>query len=255
MTEPRFVQVHTLQSYPGALLNRDDAGLAKRLPYGGKTRTRISSQCLKRHWRVADDEFALARIGVPMGKRSRQIINRAILARLVADGVDEEVAEAIAEVFLKQIFQESAARRKARAAKETAGEAEEEFDAETKQAVLFGQPEIDYLYGEASRIAGEARSAKAASAAAEAFFKDRDVRANLAAMKHHAGLEAALFGRMVTSDLIANTDAAVHVAHAFTVHAEESENDYFTVVDDLMSRGEGDHSGSAGIFDMELRVR
>ena len=31
MTEPRFLQIHTLQSYPAVLLNRDDAGLAKRV--------------------------------------------------------------------------------------------------------------------------------------------------------------------------------------------------------------------------------
>ena len=32
-TLPRFIQIHTLHNYPAALLNRDDAGLAKRLPY------------------------------------------------------------------------------------------------------------------------------------------------------------------------------------------------------------------------------
>jgi CRISPR system Cascade subunit CasC len=57
--EPRFVQIHWLASYPGALLNRDDSGLAKRLPFGGATRTRVSSQCLKRHWRTAEDEYDL----------------------------------------------------------------------------------------------------------------------------------------------------------------------------------------------------
>ena len=56
---------------------------------------------------------------------------------------------------------------------------------------------------------------------------------------------------MVTSDLIANTDASIYVAHAFTVHSEESESDYFTVVDDLKGRSEDD-AGAAGIFDMEL---
>ncbi len=65
-----------------------------------------------------------------------------------------------------------------------------------------------------------------------------------------AGLIAALFGRMVTSDPAANTDAAIHVAHAFTVHREESEGDYFTVVDDL-SVAEG-ATGSGGIFDTEI---
>ena len=29
MTTPRFLQIHTLHSYPAALLNRDDSGLAK----------------------------------------------------------------------------------------------------------------------------------------------------------------------------------------------------------------------------------
>ena len=43
MTTPRFLQVHTLHSYPAALLNRDDSGLAKRMPFGGAVRTRISS--------------------------------------------------------------------------------------------------------------------------------------------------------------------------------------------------------------------
>ena len=60
MPQARFIQIHTLQSYPAALLNRDDAGLAKRLPMGDAIRTRISSQCLKRHWRVADDHHSLA---------------------------------------------------------------------------------------------------------------------------------------------------------------------------------------------------
>lgn len=46
--QPRFIQIHTLHAYPAALLNRDDAGLAKRLPLGNAERTRISSQCLKR---------------------------------------------------------------------------------------------------------------------------------------------------------------------------------------------------------------
>jgi CRISPR system Cascade subunit CasC len=65
-----------------------------------------------------------------------------------------------------------------------------------------------------------------------------------------AGLEAALFGRMVTSDPNANTDAAIHVAHAFTVHKEETESDYFTVVDDL-TRAAGE-TATAGLFDTEL---
>lgn len=246
MTNPRFLQIHTLQSYPAVLLNRDDSGLAKRLPFGGATRTRISSQCLKRHWRMAEDEWSLDKIGVPMATRSRRIVDRCIMKRLLDGGTDQAMAEAIAEAFLKGLFQESAKRAKAEK------DADAKFKAETGQAVLFGQPEIDYLYQSAEQIAATATNAKEAGEKCDAFFKDKDLRNNIKAMKHHAGLESALFGRMVTSDLIANTDAAIHVAHAFTVHGEESESDYFTVVDDLKSREAGDDAGSAGIFDMEL---
>ena len=44
--ETKFVQIHYLTAYPASLLNRDDAGMAKRLPYGGTSRIRVSSQCL-----------------------------------------------------------------------------------------------------------------------------------------------------------------------------------------------------------------
>jgi len=46
-----------------ALDKRDpaiDVGFAKCLPFGGATRTRISLQCLKRHWRTFQGEHALS---------------------------------------------------------------------------------------------------------------------------------------------------------------------------------------------------
>ena len=70
---PRFLQIHTLTSYPAALLNRDDAGFAKRIPFGGSTRTRISSQCLKRHWRTFKGEYSLESLErTQMSIRSRK---------------------------------------------------------------------------------------------------------------------------------------------------------------------------------------
>ncbi len=87
MTRPRFIQLHTLVSYSAALLNRDDSGFAKRMPFGGAIRTRISSQCLKRHWRKAEDEWALASIGPEMAVRSRKIPEERILPALETAGV------------------------------------------------------------------------------------------------------------------------------------------------------------------------
>ena len=101
MTTPRFLQVHTLHSYPAALLNRDDSGLAKRMPFGGAVRTRISSQCLKRHWRTAQDEFAIHSIsGAEEAVRSRNVIERKVIAPLrQRNGVSEEVLATVTTAF------------------------------------------------------------------------------------------------------------------------------------------------------------
>lgn len=101
MTIPRFLQIHTLHSYPAALLNRDDSGLAKRMPFGGSFRTRISSQCLKRHWRVAEDEFSLSSIdGVEDVVRSRNVVDRRVMDGLGAKmNASEEVLTAVEQAF------------------------------------------------------------------------------------------------------------------------------------------------------------
>jgi len=218
------------------LLNRDDAGLAKRLPYGDAVRTRISSQCLKRHWRVADDAFALARLDVPMAIRSRGTLGR-IRDRLIEQGVDAAAAQAAAEGLRAAGLLDKGKDLKGKEALETG------------QAVLLGVAEIDYLVLRCAALASEHRGdEKALKGAIAVFLKDE--KKNIEALRHGSGLESALFGRMVTSDVLASRDAAVYVAHAFTVHEAQVENDYFTVVDDLL-RDAGEQ-GSAGIFDTEL---
>lgn len=235
MTLPRFVQIHTLHNYPAALLNRDDAGLAKRLPYGDKVRTRISSQCLKRHWRVADDAFALSRLDVPMAVRSRET-PRLIRDRLVAAGVVEPLAQLAVEGLRAAGLVDKAKDLKGTEALETG------------QAVLLGYAEIDYLVQRCAALTVEHADEKALKAAIASFLKEE--RKNIEALRLGSGLESALFGRMVTSDVLASRDAAIYVAHAFTVHEAQVENDYFTVVDDLLQ--EAGETGSAGIFDTEL---
>lgn len=235
-TLPRFIQIHTLHNYPAALLNRDDAGLAKRLPYGDKVRTRISSQCLKRHWRVADDSYSLTSLGVPMAIRSREL-PRQMRDMMMEKGISEALAQAAVEGMRNGGLLD-------KAGKNPQGE-----DAlSTGQAVLLGKAERDYLIDHCVGLAQEHTEAKALKDAVATWLKDQ--KRNIEAMKLGSGLESALFGRMVTSDVLTSRDAAVYVAHAFTVHEAQVENDYFTVVDDLL-RDAGEQS-SAGIFDTEL---
>lgn len=235
-TLPRFFQIHTLHNYPAALLNRDDAGLAKRLPYGDKIRTRISSQCLKRHWRKAEDSHALASLGVPMAIRSREL-PRQMRDLMMEKGMPEKLAQAAVEGMRNGGLLD-------KAGKNLQGE-----DAlSTGQAVLLGKAERDYLIDHCVRLAQEHSEEKALKDAVATWLKAQ--KKNIEAMKLGSGLESALFGRMVTSDVLTSRDAAVYVAHAFTVHEAQVENDYFTVVDDLL-RDAGEQ-GSAGIFDTEL---
>jgi CRISPR system Cascade subunit CasC len=317
--QPRFIQIHTLHTYPAALLNRDDAGLAKRLPLGNAMRTRISSQCLKRHWRVADDRYALSALDVPMAVRSRGTLEL-IRKRIVESGISVILAQRCAiedlregepfdkasmggksEDALKRIVESGVLETLAQCAVEAlregglldkAGKERRGEDAlKTGQAVLMGKSEIDYLVRRCTGLAAQeikklaqqyedennqenseidcidylvlmAQGSENQNHQREAVLKenlrravlkmleDKDEKKNIAALKHGSGLESALFGRMVTSDVLASRDAAIYVSHAFTVHKAQVENDYFTVVDDLLQ--ETGEQESAGIFDTEL---
>ncbi len=236
MPECNFVQIHSMHGYSAVLLNRDDSGLAKRMSYGGSTRTRISSQCLKRHWRTAGGDFALHGIdGATTAVRSREIVTRRVKEPLEKRGVPKEVVEAVSDEIQKAVYGDKGT------------------DRSSRQPLLLGMPEIDYLAGVARDLAERFPVDVDGAAKAAAEWR-RGAARNLKALRESTalpgGLAAALFGRMVTADIEANIDAAVHVAHAFTVHEEESESDYFTVVDDL-HRVEDD-AGADHIGETEL---
>ena len=236
MPTPRFLQIHTLHSYPAALLNRDDSGLAKRMPFGDAVRTRISSQCLKRHWRMAEDEFSLKNVeGFIEAVRSRNVISESVMKHLKDQkAASEEVLKAVEDVFQENVYSGSG-----------------------NQPLLLGLPEVEYLREKAALICAEHSDAKEAAKAAELLFSPQrrnEERDNFRAFREQTslpgGLAGALFGRMVTSDPAANIDAAIHVAHSFTVHREESETDFFAVVEELPKLEEG--PGAAHLNDMEL---
>ncbi len=233
-----FMQIHFLTSYHATLLNRDDAGLAKRIVFGGTPRLRVSSQCQKRHWR----QWMLDRTDLPAGLRSRHFFSRELKRRVVDAGVDQDMAHALILHLAKGIL--TAAGEK---------EALDKGTLDMKQPVLLGQPEAEYftkLIKEAAEQGGED--------AAKRRLDDRinEGKKNFKALLRQAGIhsaeagfEGALFGRFVTSDVLSRVDAPVHVAHAFTTHALDTEVDFFTVVDDLAGDEE---TGAAHANDMEL---
>jgi CRISPR system Cascade subunit CasC len=250
MTSVRFLQIHTLHSYTAALLNRDDSGLSKRLPYGGVLRTRISSQCLKRHWRKPDgnskvdlEPHAISKVeGFVDSFRSRELVTKMVFAPLRLKFPEKAEALKVLETeFQKAVYGEDKGAEK-----------------KTRQTLLFGAPELAWLAAEAEKLATSVSDAKAAKKAAEDWSgggkEKKEFKKNIEVLRENTalpgGLIAALFGRMVTSDTAANIEAPVHVAHSFTVHAAENESDYFTAVDDL--KEEDDDSGADTIQETEL---
>ena len=232
MTNTRFLQIHSLHGYSGVLLNRDDSGLSKRLVYGGVPRTRVSSQCLKRHWRINQGIHSLQSIdGVTAAVRSREIVTRRVVDPLKNLDIDPEVIELLNRTFQIVVYGEKGTSKK------------------NRQPLLLGEPEIDYLAGEVEKLAKQHPHDIIAAKKAVGEWK-KDSKANMKALREctklPGGIASALFGRMVTSDPEANIDAAIHVAHSITVHAEETEFDYFTVVDDLKELDEDVGAGHIG---------
>jgi CRISPR system Cascade subunit CasC len=271
MTHPRFIEIHWLTAYPAALLNRDQDGLGKRMPFGGTVRGRVSSQCIKRHLRFAGgvdfssaqaNEWSIQNLAglseMDFGKRSRKLLSEALVQPLIQSGSDPDVVSQWSKKLSSRLFP-----TKKESVDDDTDEADVALD-DTKQAFLLGQAEVNYL-GDLLKKAVEgdlevraAMEEKPPKKGLSPFQKQvaNDLRKNLARLgkgaKIYASVEAALFGRMVTSDVFANVDAAVHVAHALTVHPIEREMDFMSVVDDIKREDETADPGAAGTFDAEL---
>lgn len=232
MPDGDMVQAHMLTAYPASLLNRDDAGLAKRIPFGGAVRTRVSSQCLKKHWRESPGVTELGDLAV----RSRRSYEQQVARPLEEDGVSKEAARAIAEYLIREAWGSDSV--------------DTDHPSRTSGIVVMSPREIAHIRDVAGKIVEQLREedvdVEKASQVKNNAKLDSDQRKNFKELP--ASLDMAMFGRMVTSDLLAQMDSSVSVAHAFTTHAESAETDYFTAVDTLG----GEDPGAALIQDAEL---
>ena len=233
---PRFVQLHLLTDYTAVLLNRDENGVAKRLPKGGFVRTRISSQCLKRHMRLAKGPYALTNIA-PDPLRTKELVDTRIIAA-VRDRIPNADGETIEAAMIQLNI-------------ELYGK--DGNDSKKRQLLLFGRPEIDWLQNHVTDAVRTFSDPGEVSKAVASLFNGTHAQHNFTAFRTSvqmpAGIIGAMNGRMVTADPLARIDGALHVAHAFTIHEEASEIDFFTAMDDLRSEQQG---GSGFLSTTEL---
>lgn len=229
-----FVQVHMLQSLPPGNVNRDETGQPKKCIFGGVTRGRISSQCLKRNMRTST--YFQTAFGESLARRTKYLPALVAQALEKRGGIPTGEYEGIKAGLAAQFKKET---RKEEGEDETPVEAAEESGV-TPQLVffnpLFAQKIADLLveFREESP-----ESYKAFIGAKSKLSKDEAKKAIAAFVakafeaRESVSIDVGLFGRMTTSDLVRDVEAACQVAHAISTHETLIESDYFTAMDDL----------------------
>jgi len=251
-----FIQLHLLTNYGPSNLNRDDLGRPKTVVIGGVQRLRISSQSLKRACRTSDlfEELSCGIRTKEMGVKIKdafttdcsleEILLDKIKTPSKTSGIAEKEAKAwawkIASVFVDKM----------KKGKPDTTEDDENSDKENKKDkkkeksnvdkdTLKGEQIVFYYPEEIAKMSALITKLKGGEQAPS----DKEINDLL--VDRGSGIDVSMFGRMMACSPAYNVEAAVQVAHAFTVHKAAVEDDYFTAVDDLNVKEE--HSGSAHI--------
>ncbi len=198
-----FVELHMIQNFSPANLNRDDTNNPKDCEFGGVRRARISSQCIKRAIRRSPvfEETTKVKIGT----RTKWLVDL-LRKRLVAAGKEEEEATEVLTDFVPKFASKL------------------EKDGEKTAVLLYlSHAEIDSIV-------------QAMLDNWQNLPRDADKLAKTLVKAHKGQTSApdiALFGRMLAEKPELGLDAACQVAHAISTHRVTMEMDFYTAVDDL----------------------
>lgn len=225
-------EIHMLKNYPPTNLNRDDTGAPKTCVFGGVTRGRISSQCLKRSWRTS--ALFKAEVGEEnLGVRTRKLPTL-IAEKLLELGVAPEYVEAVTPRITGFGNKEG---------KETK-------DGTTAQVIFFAPQDIEAA---AFAVKEKLSACKTVKEVEKLKAKDLQDAVNGAEIRPIT-LDIALFGRMVTCDAFRDVEASMQVAHAISTNKVCVESDYFTAMDDLLRGETTDEKGAAMIGDLDYNA-
>lgn len=201
----RFIQLHILTSYPPSNLNRDDTGRPKTAVMGDCTRLRISSQSLKRAWRTS--ELFVETLKGHVGTRTKEM-GELVYKELLKKGVGEKNAREWARLIVGPFGKLKSDKK-----------SDSNEDLHLEQLVHFSPEEITAINQLIEKLA---------------LGNQAPTPDDLALLRQqHTAVDIAMFGRMLAKSPAFNTEAAVQVAHAITVHKAAIEDDYFVAVDDL----------------------
>lgn len=229
-----LIEVHIIQNHAPSNLNRDDSGSPKSAIFGGYRRARISSQCLKRCYRTSRtfrDEVH-GDLGMHTTSMPDEVVRRALAQGVdLSDKDQDKLKAALAKVIEKEkggAGDSSDSNKGNEAADAQVDKAAAQRDKlKTAQSVFWRETELSALVESVEQWAKSGKS------------KDFDAKVALkGAGLDWAGIpvDMALFGRMVTSDIMHNVEASSQFAHAISTHEWAREFDFWTRVDDRRDR-------------------
>jgi CRISPR system Cascade subunit CasC len=207
-----FIELHLIQSFAPANLNRDDTGSPKDAIFGGHRRARISSQAFKAAIR-REPVFA-EKTRVPIGQRTKRMSGE-VAERLEKLGHDSEEAKNVAEAFASAYVKKSVDKGK------------------TNVLIYLSDEEFGWMTEQLHQNWDVALHEATEKKPTEKIIGDLVKTLVKQTEKRTSAPDIALFGRMLASEPKTNIDAACQVAHALSTHAVRMEMDFYTAMDHL----------------------
>ncbi len=227
----KLIELHILQSFPVSCLNRDDVGAPKSATFGGVSRARISSQCLKRAIREYAEDQKLTELKFT-GKRTKR------LAEWIASELEQE-HKIPAERALSMGCAIAGALNK-----------------KEGKALDLKEPEMETLfYASPMQIKELAKLAIKEWGAEKKIDGGKDAfRKKCSEIGVYDAADIALFGRMVAADPSLTLEGAAMFSHALSTHKTENDLDFFSAVDDRKPKRDDAGAGMIGTLEFNSAV-
>lgn len=265
--QAKQIGIHVLTAYPPSNPNRDENGQPKTAIVNDITRQRISSQCIKRAWRLSD---IMKAVEGQFSVRTCQI-GEIAYKDMIDGGIDPSKADQYASA-IASCFGSINKKKGSRINSEMVVLGHEEVENvrnlarqlcanETTEATSA----IHALLAEAAKSKSKASNSedggdsinqpddgkKKKPAKEDKVGKLQDV---LKAHLQHTttSVDVAMFGRMRAAAAKFNVDASIYVAHPLTTGKATLDADFWTSVDDLKSADDEADAGAGGMGEVEF---
>lgn len=211
------IAIHVLTAYPPSNPNRDENGSPKSAIVGGVTRQRISSQCVKRTWRLSE---IMQDLEAHYSTRTRGV------------GVDSQRS------MLDSGMNEKLALKNAISIASVFGKVDKKKEPQNSEIVVLGAEEVKAVGDLVTTLIADSRE---------------PTEQELAALPRTTNsLDVAMFGRMRAAAPNLNTDASIYVSHPLTTNKAVIDADFWTAVDDLKELDAKADGGAGGMGETEF---